>query len=76
MKIQQRTFLLALTFLFLFIGSVYGDDYKDGLEMEGIDDSLISVEEKREAIHKFISDYPDHNPKLNEAQQMLELTVQ
>jgi hypothetical protein len=24
------TFLLALTFLFLFSGSVYGDDYKDG----------------------------------------------
>ena len=26
----KLTFLLALTFLFLFSGSVYGDDYKDG----------------------------------------------
>ena len=26
------TFLLALTFLFLFSGSVYGDDYQDGLD--------------------------------------------
>ena len=26
---KQLTFLLALTFLFLFSGSVYGDDFKD-----------------------------------------------
>jgi tetratricopeptide (TPR) repeat protein len=52
------------------------DRFKTLKEMEGIDDSLISIEEKREAIHKFISDYPDHNPKLNEAQKMLELIVQ
>jgi uncharacterized protein len=26
------TFLLALTFLFLFSGSVYGDDFQDGLD--------------------------------------------
>ena len=26
------TFLLALTFLFLFSGSVYGDDYQDGMD--------------------------------------------
>ena len=26
------TFLLSLTFLFLFSGSVYGDDYQDGLD--------------------------------------------
>ena len=26
------TFLLSLTFLFLFCGSVYGDDYQDGLD--------------------------------------------
>ena len=27
---KPLTFLLALTFLFLFSGSVYGDDYQDG----------------------------------------------
>ena len=27
---KQFTLLLSLTFLFLFSGSVYGDDYKDG----------------------------------------------
>jgi hypothetical protein len=26
------TFLLSLTFLFLFCGSVYGDDLKDGVD--------------------------------------------
>jgi hypothetical protein len=29
---KSLTFLLALTFLFLFSGSVYGDDYKDGVD--------------------------------------------
>ena len=28
----KLTFLLLLTFLFLFSGSVYGDDYQDGLD--------------------------------------------
>ena len=28
----KYTFLLSLTFLFLFSGSVYGDDYQDGLD--------------------------------------------
>ena len=28
----KLTFLLSLTFLFLFSGSVYGDDYQDGLD--------------------------------------------
>ena len=35
MKTKPLTFLLALTFLFLFSGSVYGDDfqdYNDGLD--------------------------------------------
>ena len=32
MKTKQLTFLLALTFLFLFSGSVYGDDFQDGLD--------------------------------------------
>ena len=32
MKTKQLTFLLALTFLFLFSGSVYGDDLQDGLD--------------------------------------------
>jgi hypothetical protein len=27
---KKLTFLLALTFLFLFSGSVYGDDFQDG----------------------------------------------
>ena len=40
--------------------------------MESIDKSLISVEEKRKAINKFINDYTDHNPRLEEAQKMLE----
>ena len=29
---KKITFLLALTFLFLFSGSVYGDDFQDGLD--------------------------------------------
>ena len=29
---KQLTFLLSLTFLFLFSGSVFGDDYQDGLD--------------------------------------------
>ena len=29
MKTKPLTFLLALTFLFLFSGSVYGDDFQD-----------------------------------------------
>jgi uncharacterized protein len=32
MKTKQLTFLLALTFLFLFSGSVYGDDWEDGFD--------------------------------------------
>ena len=32
MKTKPLTFLLALTFLFLFSGSVYGDDLQDGLD--------------------------------------------
>ena len=28
----KLTFLLSLTFLFLFVGSVYGDDLKDGID--------------------------------------------
>ncbi len=28
---KQLIFLLSLTFLFLFSGSVYGDDYQDGM---------------------------------------------
>ena len=30
----KLTFLLALTFLFLFSGSVYGDDFQDGLDAQ------------------------------------------
>ena len=48
------------------------DHFKTLEEMESIDDSLISFEEKQEAIKKFIEDYPDRNPKLEEARQMLE----
>ena len=32
MKTKQLTFLLSLTFLFLFSGSVYGDDFQDGMD--------------------------------------------
>ena len=32
MKTKTLTFILALTFLFLFSGSVYGDDLQDGLD--------------------------------------------
>ena len=28
----KLTFLLTLTFLFLFSGSVYGDDFDDGMD--------------------------------------------
>ena len=31
---KKLTFLLALTFLFLFSGSVFGDDYQDGLDAD------------------------------------------
>ena len=31
MKTKPLTFLLAFTFLFLFSGSVYGDDLQDGM---------------------------------------------
>ena len=30
MKTKSLTFLLSLTFLFLFSGSVFGDDFQDG----------------------------------------------
>ena len=30
MKTKPLTFLLALTFLFLFFGSVFADDFQDG----------------------------------------------
>ena len=32
MELKKLTFLLALTFLFLFSGSVYGDDLQEGLD--------------------------------------------
>ncbi len=32
MKTKPLTFLLALTFLFLFSGSVYGDDYNEAFK--------------------------------------------
>ena len=32
MKIKPLTFLLALTFLFLFSGSVFGDDFQDATD--------------------------------------------
>jgi len=32
MKTKPLTFLLALTFLFLFSGSVFGDDFQDGFD--------------------------------------------
>ena len=51
------------------------DRFKTLEEMESLDDSLISIEEKKEAVKKFIEDYPDRNPKLEEAQQILERMV-
>ena len=32
MNIKPLTFLLALTFLFLFSGPVFGDDFQDGVD--------------------------------------------
>ena len=32
MKTKPLTFLLSLTFLFLFSGSVYGDDFQDATD--------------------------------------------
>ena len=37
------TFLLALTFLFLFSGSVYGDDFQDGLDADAKGDFKEAV---------------------------------
>ena len=51
------------------------DRFKTLEEMESSDDSLISIEEKQDAVKKFIEDYPDRNPKLEEAQQMFERMV-
>ena len=51
------------------------DRFKTLEEMESLDDSLISIEEKQEAVKKIIEDYPDRIPKLEEAQQMLERMV-
>jgi hypothetical protein len=43
---KKLTFLLALTFLFLFSGSVYGDDFQDGLD-------AIKREDYKEAFRFF-----------------------
>jgi hypothetical protein len=32
MKTKKLTFLLSLTFLFLFSGSFYGDNFQDGVD--------------------------------------------
>ena len=32
MKTKPLTFLLALTFMFLFTGSVFGDDFQDAMD--------------------------------------------
>ena len=39
----KLTFLLSLTFLFLFSGSVYGDDFLDGLDAFGRKDYKEAV---------------------------------
>ena len=41
MKTKPLTFLLALTFLFLFCGSVFGDDFKDGID--AYEPSLLEI---------------------------------
>ncbi len=54
MKTKPLTFLLSLTFLFLFCGSVYGDDLQDGMDAYGRGDyrepNLQAVEDKETKI--------------------------
>ncbi len=40
-------------------------------EMEALEESIFSVNEKRKEVERFLKDFPDHNPKLEEAQRML-----
>ena len=40
---KKLTFLLSLTFLFLFSGSVYGDDFQDGLDADAKGDFKEAV---------------------------------
>ena len=63
MKTKPLTFLLALTFLFLFSGSVYGDDLQDGLD---------AVERKDyETAHKLLLPFAEQGDA--EAQYLLGL---
>gem|GEM_PF-2039548 len=47
------------------------DRFKTLEEMEKIEESIFPVDEKIKAVQKFLEDYPDRNPKLEEAQNML-----
>jgi S1-C subfamily serine protease len=47
------------------------DRFKTLQEMEALEDSVFSVEDKREEIQKFLDDFPNRNPKLEEAEKML-----
>jgi uncharacterized protein len=60
MKTKPLTFLLALTFLFLFCGSVYGDDYQDGLGAQERKDYKAEVNRYRRG-----ADQGDTNAQVN-----------
>ena len=45
MKIKPLTLLLALTFLFLFSGSVFGDDFQDGFDAYKRNDYFLQNKE-------------------------------
>ena len=48
------------------------DRFQTLLEMEALEESVFSVEEKRKEIQKFLDDFPNRNPKLEEAKKMLD----
>jgi S1-C subfamily serine protease len=45
--------------------------FKTLVEMEALEDSVFSVEDKRKEIQKFLGDFPNRNPKLEEVKKML-----
>ncbi len=47
------------------------DRFKTLQEMEALEDSVFSVEDKRKEIQKFLDAFPNRNPKLEEAKKML-----
>jgi len=53
MKTKQLTFILSLTFLFLFSGSVYGGDLKDGFDASDLKVILNTYKPLGTGVHLF-----------------------